>query len=217
MNPKFILTALLALLILSTCKKDDEAECPCQYEEGFQQVKDWMYFKTGSYWIYEEENSGAIDTITVFEDWQGQDSEGNSAFYTRTISSHDGYYYLYEYHSSFTIHCLTTPACQCEKVKRTKARPGDFVGADRIFTFPPIPGNFNNLSTGGTSEVTEIFSEYQISSLSFDRTARFFIDNNSSEDFQPTTFFVSENMGLIRKELPSQEEVWNLIEFEVIQ
>ncbi len=174
-----------------------------------------MYFKTGSYWIYEEENSGAIDTITVFEDWQGQDSEGNSAFYTRTISSHDGYYYLYEYHSSFTIHSLTTPACQCEKVKRTKARPGDFVGADRLFTFPPIPENYTGAGLSGVSQVIDVRTDTVNGHPAL--IAVFNTENNSSEDYQATEISVGKNIGVVGKTLIDDDMTWNLIEFEVIQ
>lgn len=209
------LTAALLMLTLSTCKKDDPDCETCQYEQGFQQVKDWMYFKTGSYWIYEEENSGAIDTLTVYEDWQGIAQEENDAFLTHTISSFDGFFYFYQYNSSFTIHCLTEPSCDCEKVLRAKGKPGNFVGEGRMFFFPPIVDNYTG--SDGLSEVVEVIENYMLSTGEEANTGVFRTENNASEDFQETKFYISRHIGVVRKELLDDNEIWNLIEYDVTQ
>ena len=180
-------------------------------------VKDWMYFKTGSYWIYQEENSGALDTLTVWEDWEGTAQEVNDAFYTYTVSSYDGYFYRYTYNSSFTIYCLIVRNCQCEKIDRSKSRPGDFVGSDKLFLYPPILTNYTGSGLSGTTTVTQILSDYPIVPKELNQVAVFHTENNASEDFQETFFYVSKHVGIIRKELISDGEVWNLIEYSVIQ
>lgn len=212
----YYLLPLFCILLFSTCKKDREEDCPCDYEQGFQQVKDWMYFETGSYWIYEEENSGAIDTITVYEHWQGQDPEGNNAFISNTISSHDGYLYLYDYNSSFTIHCLNTPSCQCEKVERSKGRPGEFVGSEKNFFFPAIPGNYSAAGSD-VSLVEEVMENHPVLGDSIFFSSVFYIEDDLSEAHEQTRFIIAKNVGIIRKEIVGLELIWNLIEYDIIQ
>jgi len=213
----FLLIPTLLIILFSTCKKDTEEECSsCQFEQGFDMVKDWMYFKTGSYWIYEEENSGAIDTITVWEDWEGTAQDVNDAFYSYTESSCDGYFYRYRYNSSFSIHCLTEEDCRCEKVDRSKSRPGDYIGQDRNFVYPPI---LNNYSAAGSdiTEVIEIEETYLTLNGDTSILAVFDIPDDLSEDGQHSRFSVVQNVGIVKKELLGDGQVWNLIEYKVTQ
>lgn len=67
---KFLLHLLFLSLLcvgLSRCKHEPP-EQPCQYDSSLEEMKKWYFFKTGSYWIYEEVNSGARDTVTVYFD-----------------------------------------------------------------------------------------------------------------------------------------------------
>ncbi len=179
-------------------------------------MKDWMYFKTGSYWIYEEEMTGAIDTITVWEDWEGVAQDVNDAFYSYTLSSFDGYFYRYTYNSSFSIHCLSTPECDCEKVERSKSRPGDFVGAEKNLIFPVILGNYSYPSTGITS-VSEIIDGYEVVSGDTASVAVFDVEEDSSEAGQNTVYYLSKGIGIVRRELEGDGLIWNLTEYNVIQ
>jgi hypothetical protein len=59
-------TSIFALLLLiyvgcSSCKK--EIETRTYYLD--QGIKDWMYFKKGTYWVYRDSVSGAIDSAWV--------------------------------------------------------------------------------------------------------------------------------------------------------
>ena len=60
---------------LSRCKHEPP-EQTCQYDSSLEEMKKWYFFKTGSYWIYEEVNSGARDTVTVYFHEEGVSSGG---------------------------------------------------------------------------------------------------------------------------------------------
>jgi hypothetical protein len=145
-----LLVAFLSLLALAlvTCRKPDpdpEPPAVCQYDSSVEEMKKWYYFKTGTWWVYQEQTTGALDTITVYYDWEGFNTSGTEGFETWCTSSYDGFNYKYYFNSSYSIHCLTAPACNCHKVGRAKTMPGNFVGEGWLFLYPLIEGNYTYL------------------------------------------------------------------------
>ena len=76
-NVQILLVGALFLLLLTTCKhkceKDPDAKgCPdCCEDQSLEGMKDYFYFKTGTWWVYQEQNSGALDTVEVYYDEAG--------------------------------------------------------------------------------------------------------------------------------------------------
>ena len=149
-----IISLLLLSVLLSTCKKEAEdcaAPCPCTGDACIDEMKDWFLFQPGTYWIYEEQSSGALDTVLVLGAVESENS-----FFMETESSvleewipnlWVKYKYRYQYYGD--NHCITRPACTCHRLNRIKGRTGDYVGESNILTYPPIVGDYIYPSGGG--------------------------------------------------------------------
>jgi hypothetical protein len=66
---KIIVFLVFFGLIFSTCRKDDESFCTDdRTTQILSHQRDFFYFKTGSWWVYEEEKTGEKDSIWVASD-----------------------------------------------------------------------------------------------------------------------------------------------------
>jgi hypothetical protein len=217
---KYILLVFCALLLLG-CKKDEPI--PCQETgnkncEDIQNVKNFFYFKVGSYWVYEEETSGDLDTIYVTE---ASENPSNYDFDIRMYSSYQDFYYHFwpEYSpvpgtSESGIVCET-----CVFVQRSKYRPGVAVYQAKCFMFIPELGlsqsNYNSLISNNKVITEQIDSSFFNGVLQFERTIKMHELNTVMEGYQPTDHYFSENVGLSRKELIDSNQVWNLVDYYI--
>jgi hypothetical protein len=185
--------------------------------------ENWYFFKTGSYWIYEEVNSGARDTVTVYFDEEGVSSGGFDFWTMKTYSTYYDYDFNYRFNDSYTVNCLTSRNCQCKKVNRSKVRPGDFVADEDIFAYPIIIGNYLNLLGSGQSVVetkmdsmvigTNTFFDLSLWSASNCLTEK--IDPISWDDGAIAKFTFSKGIWIIQKEIPEYNQIWQLTEFTI--
>jgi len=227
---KLLLLLLLSITIsCNKCKKDPPPEPKvCEIngeifdsEKGIQQMKDYMYFEVGTWWVYEEETTGDLDTITVYYNHEDIDENNYHWFQCYTYSSYTTYNFKYEYHESFTGGCAVNSACRCQKVQRSKTQPGDFVGAHRDFFFPTILGD--NQPIGGSdlniyySVITSIVSNYVVGNLEFTNVVEYDVGWCFSEGGQPANFWLAEHIGIVKKELVDDGEVWNLVDYHIVQ
>lgn len=224
------ITLLLLLSITISCNrcKDKEEPKVCEINgeiydsaKGIQQMKDYMYFKVGTWWVYEEETTGERDTIEVYYNNDDIDNNNHHWFQCYTHSYYDDYNYKYEYHESFTGGCALNSSCRCQKVQRSKTQPGDFVGAHRDFFFPTLIGDFQYIASGTTdnpiSVISEISLNLSLGNLDFTNVVEYDVGWCFSEGAQPVVFSLAENTGIIRKQLIDDGETWNLIEFNIVQ
>jgi len=77
------------------CKKNQAPCTTCSTESGIgceesQNIQHFFYLKVGSWWVYEEENSGIRDSIYVTEATHNINSY---LFDVRIYSTHQDYYY----------------------------------------------------------------------------------------------------------------------------
>jgi hypothetical protein len=200
---------------MSTCK---EEECPetCAEDESIAELHDWFFYDEGSYWIYEEENSGALDTVTVYDAWRGADPDGEEGFIWHSYSSYFDYDFTYIFHDSFSRSCAIGN-CQCKRVERSKSRPGDFVGADYIFHSPVFVGNWGTLDDGAVVTVTDRLDSLTLNNHIFTNVFRHHATEDDSEGDQEVVYFIGRHFGIIKKELIDENQVWNLIDYEIIQ
>lgn len=220
---KHILLLLLCTIIVFGCKKDKTPSCPSTGEpancEPVQNVKNFFLFKVGSWWVYEEETSGDLDTIYVTE---AAHDPTNYYFDVRVYSTYQDYYYHFWPVSGATSqNCVDfgTICSRCIKVKRSKYKSGDVLGEASCFIFIPSVGdsdfNWNSQFPDNYVFVDSITSEFSIGNLDFSRTIKMHELNTRMEDYQPTNHYFSENVGLVRKELLDSMKVWNLIDYYI--
>jgi hypothetical protein len=217
-----IITLLLCTLILLGCKKDEPSSCQETGNENcedIQNVKHFFYFKVGSYWVYEEETSGDLDTVYVTE---ASENPTNYDFDVRVYSTYQDYFYHFwpEYFPGNNGCPDNGSICKrCLSVKRSKYKPGDFVGEAKCFFFVPKvgggDGNWNPFFPNNYVSVQQIDSSYMLGTINAGRTVKMNELNTVMEGLQETNHFFSENIGLVRKELLDSNEVWNLIDYYI--
>jgi hypothetical protein len=199
----------------TTCPTGGGAEC-----EDIQNVKNFFYFKVGSWWVYEEENSGVRDSVYVTS---AVEDPSNYNFDVEVYSTYQDYYYRFwpEYYSTNGCPESGLICRKCVNVKRSKYRPGDFVGEGIAMLFIPIIGDtkfvYNTQFENNRIFVEDILDSMEFqSALSFNRTVKIHELNTYMEKAQATDHYFSENVGLIRKELIDSNEVWNLVDYYIV-
>ena len=232
------LNCLTLLILLFTQCKDKEEPIP-QYCIDFpltcidcaetpelcvdmEKIKDHYYFKTGSWWVYQEVNSHQLDTQWVSEDWV------NDCNFDLTIkSSLDDYRrHRWTHLRALSKNCGMSPRGNIASIERSKGKGGDFIGTSYMGIFYPIVGD-STLNFGGGGypsesyfsrlRVKNVYTNYNILNAQYTNVIEISDDYNMVEHSQPTTHFYAEHVGLIRKELIDSNQVWLLIDYNVEQ
>lgn len=220
---KYIVIFILSLLTVSSCKKDKTPACGATTGasncEDIQNIKHFFYFKVGSWWVYEEETSGDLDTVYVTE---AAHNPLNYDFDVRVYSTYQDYYYHFwpEYASGAPACNDDGPICQtCLTIKRSKYKPGNFIDEAKCMFFIPEEGqtstNWTALYNNNKVSIQEVADSFSYSSFNYNRTITVHEEHTRMEDYQESLHFFSEDVGLIRKELIDSSKVWNLIDYYI--
>lgn len=218
------LIGFMALMYLNGCKKDKPDSSNGngtnnQNCNDIQNVKSYFAFKVGSWWLYEEENSGAIDSVYVTS-YTNDPSSYN--FDVRLYSTFQNYYYHF-----WPIFSIGGQGCQtngeicskCVLIKRSKYKPGNFVDEQDCFFFTAKIGDYEttyNTSFANNKIIIEdIYPNFSNANFEFGLTYKVHELNTFMEGKQATNHYFTENVGLIRKELIDSSQVWNLIDFHI--
>jgi hypothetical protein len=178
-------------------------------------MKEWYYFKTGSWWVYEEENTGAIDTITVYHHWDGLVGGTYEGFEWYGISTFDEFKYFYSFNTSYTIHCLNTPECDCHKLARGKGMSGNFVGEGQNFLYPIILYNYTG--SGGPCSVTAILDSLSVGTCIYYNVMETNVPVDYSEYDNHTSYKWAKNVGIIQFKNLDLGTSWILKDYSVVQ
>jgi hypothetical protein len=221
---KKYLVLLLISIAFTQCRKDEPIpfceEFPDQCVE-MERIKDHYYFKKDSWWVYEEQNTGAIDSQWVEKSWLNS----NNKEFDMVIRSSRHDYDLHRW-----THLLT-PAKNNDVVEkrkvayieRSKTKAGDFVGTSFIGLFTPVEGEWiynSSLSPAFYDNILiidKIYKEYSVSGVVFENTIKINEEHTITEQNQKTVHYYSEKVGLVRKELLDSNENWLLLKYDVQQ
>ncbi len=213
------------LLLVASCKKDPPTSY-CSENPGacvdVRDVKDYFYFKIGSYWVYEEQTSGERDSVYIIET---VNDENSVLFSTTKRSTYDGYDYRYWTTGGVTSSVKNNVARKSERstlVNSSKFKSGDFVAQDPCFLFYPTIGLWT-YTRGSTNDdvvnnvliIDTIYSTLGIGGYDFDQVVRLNEEETAIEEFQSTNHYYSPKIGLVKKELLTDNEVWNLIDYYI--
>lgn len=220
-----VLVYVSILFVFSSCEKEREETGHVNYVEcvdpaqSIHDMQDWYYFKTGTYWVYQEKYSGRIDTITVYEDFAGVNY--SYWFYFRCVSSLDGFRNTYWVDSTYSRSCLNAPDCICHRVYRSKWRPEDanYIGESVPFAYGHYYGNFvaqpNVIE--GLSYLTTFYNKLNFENQNFKEVVTWDVHGDSSENDTHVEYLVARNVGIIEKINYDLNEDWRLIDYFVIQ
>jgi hypothetical protein len=212
---------LLFVLVAGSCKHEPPAEpVDCGEATSIEEMMEWTYFKTGTYWIYREINTGVLDTCYVYYDYYGLSQGGNETFVYKIHSSNDGYTYEYWFNEGWSGHGSLKPECLIRVVDCDKYRPGDYLGGSHVFPFPLFVGNRCGQDNGvvyGLSTITEIKNNDSLPIGVLGNTIQIYQECSPQHSFRPSTYKLAKNVGIVRKTIPHVNEDWILISHSVIQ
>lgn len=207
-------------LVITSCKKDKTPNStPCTTCQKVTEAKDYFAFKIGSWWVYEEETSQERDSVYVTE--STIDANGYN-FDIRMFSTYQNFYYHYwpTYISNLSGCNETNPISKkCLLVNRSKYQFGNYVGEGYCFFIAYRPGDyvgsFNVYFANNKVFIEQIFTEFNLDGLMFEKTIKTHELSTFIEGIQPTNHFFSKGVGLIRKELIDSNQVWNLVNYHI--
>jgi hypothetical protein len=227
----YFLGFALVFFSLVTCKhkcEKDETNTDgcvgCCEEQNLSSMLEYYYYKVGSYWIYEEQNSGDKDTVIVTYSDSGISAANNSYWSFYASSTYYGAEYRYEFNDSFSTYCIARPNCQCRQVKRSKLIPLEYSSEERIFIFPLIQGNLTHTNSG-TSQITSYLDSITINNTIYENVFVNHVDVCATEDINyqnwddgvEVEFYFCKHFFIIRKDLPSYNQSWKLVECNILQ
>jgi len=215
---KFSFFLLITIVILS-CQRDEEEPVPiiqaCEYDDSIEELKAWHYFKQGTWWVYRDENSGEIDTISVYTSSEGVNPENWAVFFWFAQSSATDFEYRYRFNESYSRNCNETHDCMCHKVDRSTITSNDFIGSDWCFLFPNVLDLY--IVHGWTERTTlvESLKSFEVEQYVFNDVVHWISNGHPSENYQPVEFYLAKNIGIIRRVLPEQNRDWVLIDYYI--
>jgi hypothetical protein len=224
-----LLFALIA--VLPSCKHTPEdvggpelniIEC----HPTIDSMRQWFFFRPGSWWVYQEESSGALDTIRVTYYDDSQSPGGNAQIVTQAVSSLDGYTYEYYFNDSWTRPTRQSAYCSHFQIGLAKHRLGDVAGEEYFFFYPFSFTDYLYVTDydspnyrRGKSFIDHYYIAYILGSQDTIHNAyRFILDYDVTNESRHSEYTWARGVGLVRKEFEGQADsslVWNLIDFNV--
>ena len=213
---------LLICLSIAGCKKEETTQT--KYDKRMpQQMLDYGYFKKGTYWIYEDTVSKAMDSVYVFEDYYiidtlpkentyGLETGIYDEFFVNTHSSHFNVDYDYLCNSSQTVDYKSYSIARGKNVVQGETRCFRY-----IFEKNKLFYAYGSNLLGDTVICVQCNYSESINGKLFTRIAKFYQARNFIEDDSKTYFSFSCNIGIIKKEIIKRNEYWILIRYNIIQ
>jgi hypothetical protein len=215
-----VCTYISVLFVFSSCDKRTYGNTDDDYclddDNAFEDMKAWYYFNEGTYWIYEEQNSGLKDTVIVYSNQENQ-FDTIFQFEWHSTSSLGNHFHQWV-NTSWSGHCAQRISCNCHVVFKARSQNGKFVGEDRPFMFPHFENNWvSNLWVGGLSTVVSINESLELGDLVFNNVIGYDTEIDATEDNNQVFYKFAKNVGMIEKKIPALNEEWRLIEYQINQ
>jgi len=223
-----ILVSISLAAMISSCHEKPSGNdlSPCEANPGncksVLEAKDFFLFKLGSFWVYEEETSHERDSMYVIE---FNNTEGYDFDVVIKSSLTDYQYHFWPTYYGNISGCHETGPVnkRCLFVNRSKFKFQDHLGEAIVFFINNNVGE--SISTGSDLNYcpnnhltfSAKYDSLQISNTYFHHIIRIDQECEFAEGKQPTKYYYSRNIGIVRKELIDSNQIWNLVNYHVIQ
>lgn len=211
---------LTVLFVLSSCDKRtygnaDDDYCPDD-DNAFEDMKAWYYFKEGTYWIYEEQNTGQLDTVIVYSNQENQfDTVYQFEWYASSSLGNQLHQWV---NTSWSGPCPEKLSCTCQIIFQSRAFNGQFIGENAAFSFPHINQNWiGNMWPGGRTTIISVQDSLEISQNTFYSVVEFYNEMDAIQNDFPSQTKFAKNIGMIESKIPALNENWHLIEYGINQ
>jgi hypothetical protein len=221
MNKIFAFSAFLTLLLFS-CRK--EKPKPPNYTIPLSQtLKDFAYFRPGTYWIYEDSASHKLDSVYVLSASYGTNevTEQQNLGYTGSFG-----YYKEQFAGSLQpssenewVDMSTSMHAPGAVLFHDKTIAGKYAGQNFLMTDVFTDGytTYSNTEPNGSLTFVQGFDTLRVLGSIFHKVALMYDRKNILEGNNRTNVYVAKNMGVIRKELLDSNKVWNLKRYNIVQ
>ncbi|MCK6648418.1 MAG: hypothetical protein L6Q66_02075 [Bacteroidia bacterium] len=217
----YIGVLFLSTIILISCEKFDYEKYYEQPPDPLEDLPSYSYFKTGTYWIYKDSVTNALDSIYVFADTNylyhqtnTTQEEGDYMFYGfRAYSSYDSCIYYYSISMGNYILSTREVGALLRKYKQT-----DYIGATYLMTNRFIEGDqIGYYAAQGITYYKQSYDSLLIGTNVFRDVVKFHHTKDETMELSPSNVYFSKHVGLIRKEKLNTNQVWELVRYQIIQ
>ncbi|HEV7232527.1 MAG TPA: hypothetical protein VGO45_14415 [Bacteroidia bacterium] len=216
---KYILF-ISVLIGLISCKKDKATVYPDKRIPVPQILADYGYFKKGTYWIYRDTATLALDSVYVTASKQG--TEQNTPDNGHPYNGYYGYFNVYtqssfegvQYNDWVDTHFTSGGHSEIWRNKINNAGTPSWLMTDYFVvgqTFVPDNGYASTVAFENQYDSLKIESNY------FKNVVLFNDKQNPIQYNSVTNVYLAKNIGVIRKEILATHKVWNLIRYNVVQ
>ncbi len=167
-------------------------------------------FGIGSTWTYEEATTGTVDSLAETDNQH----DFNAEVWVHGTPVLGPVEYYKSYYESMTLDYQTWDQFIGYVIVREGYDWGN--GGQYIFLASYEAGD-----KSGNTEIVAIFDTLQISNFTFTTVTKMLVMQNQFEDFKPTCYYFAKNVGLVRKEILSDDttrviEQWNLRNYYLV-
>jgi hypothetical protein len=214
---------VLALLLVTTtgCKDKDPKPSTgeCTTCQSVMEAKDYFLFKMGLWWVYEEETTHERDSMYVTEANNDPSSYGFDIRIKSALTDYE-YHYWPVYYQAISGCSTTMPVHKkCLFVKESKGKIGDFIGESNCFFVEYNEGDFvsafNVNFENNKVYIDSVYENYSVIDLDFLKTIKTRELAKVQDGNQPTNYYYSRGVGIVRKELLDSNKVWNLVNYYI--
>jgi hypothetical protein len=214
-NPIFFILGFCIFLVFtaSNCKDRDPVNF---YYEPNPELMEWGVFQKGTWWVYEEENTKNTDSFWV-------DS------FSKTFIKGELHNDVQVYHSSYKsyissksntenmIYTIGSSSNICYYIRQ--GNNGVEFGERSFLLHLPLKIG-KRVSFGPSwfwAELDTIYESIKVGGLVFKIVPRVYDMGNPAFNLDTTYFYTARNVGIIRKEFPKYNQIWNLVRFNIVQ
>lgn len=203
---KKILFSCFIIIILHSCGDKDRQ--PTVYNLN-QQTKDWLFFDTGTYWVYKEHGSGILDSQYVINSYLyyiESDKYDHSSLYEKIQTGH------VNISSGFFLQMTSILGRGIiEKISSSGSE-----GVSTYFFYQPLQiGKKKGTSGLGYTEIIDIDPDYSLDISKRDTLITFLENHDLTENGDSVIYKVMRGVGVVNKKNISKNKEWQLIRYKI--
>ncbi|MBK7854262.1 MAG: hypothetical protein IPJ79_04560 [Bacteroidetes bacterium] len=212
---------LLLSLFISCCKDDDNGSgADSKTIRIPQEVKDYMQFKTGTWWLYEDSVSLATDCVYVTLHSQGFDTTYENGrikqiyeyFSWSCHNTFENFNHRYYVHQSWST---VNPSTKVFYNKYDNIHSTTMI----IFLYPfvynvPYASGFSSYDTT-VCNINHI--DFYVDSIHFTNVIEETFWKYDYELENDTKFFIAKHFGIVRRNIVGRNRFWKIKSFNIVK
>ncbi len=184
-----------------------------------QVLSDYGYFKVGSFWVYQDSASLALDSVYITSAKEGTftTAPSNSQpyhgyfgyFNTYTQSVYEGrqFHYSVNTENTFNGHSDLVE----DEYINPSSNAETYLMTDYFVVGKPDPD-------GGYPVAYEnLYDSLKVLNYYFKNAMLFHDGKNQTQNNSATNYYLAKNIGIIRKEILTPYTIWNLVRYHIVQ